>query len=44
MQKAEEIASQGKFKKIAVISAIGTRQYYQKLGYQKADTYMTKQL
>ncbi|MDH5596918.1 MAG: tRNA uridine(34) 5-carboxymethylaminomethyl modification radical SAM/GNAT enzyme Elp3 [Candidatus Peregrinibacteria bacterium] len=44
MQKAEEIAADAGFKKIAVISAIGTREYYKKLGYKLEGTYMTKPL
>lgn len=44
MQKAEDIASEKGYNKIAVISAIGTRQYYQKLGYKLEGTYMIKTL
>ncbi len=44
MASAENIASQKGFTKIAVIAAIGTKQYYQKLGYQKEGSYMTKTL
>ena len=33
-----------KIKKIAVISGIGVRQYYQKLGYQLEGSYLTKKL
>ena len=44
MQKAEEIAKNNSFEKIAVISAIGTREYYKKLGYHLEGTYMVKQL
>ncbi len=42
MQKAEEEAQAKGFKKIAVISAVGTRAYYRKLGYALEGTYMTK--
>jgi len=31
--KAEEIVNENKLKKIAVISAVGTREYYKKRGY-----------
>lgn len=44
MNKAEEIAKEGGFKKVAVISAIGTRAYYEKLGYKLEGTYMVKYL
>lgn len=44
MLRAEEIARQKGFSKIAVISGIGTREYYRKLGYVQEGTYMVKQL
>ncbi len=44
MQEAEEISRKNGFKKIAVISAIGTREYYKKLGYELEGTYMVKYL
>jgi len=44
MAKAEEIAKNSGYKKIAVISSIGTRDYYRKLGYERVDRYMTKVL
>ncbi len=45
MQEAERIALE-KFgvKKMLVISAVGTREYYRKLGYRKDGVYMSKQL
>ena len=45
MKKAEEI-SKKEFgvKKIAVISGVGVREYYRKLGYRLYDTYMIKKL
>lgn len=42
IQKAEEIAQKEKFSGISVISAIGTREYYKKLGYGKGSLYLTK--
>ncbi|MBU0705861.1 tRNA uridine(34) 5-carboxymethylaminomethyl modification radical SAM/GNAT enzyme Elp3 [Patescibacteria group bacterium] len=42
MKKAEELSKEAGFKKLAVISAIGTREYYKKLGYRLEGTYMTK--
>lgn len=44
MIKAEEIARERGYKKMAVISAIGTREYYKKLGYSLQGTYMVKDL
>jgi len=44
MQKAEEMSVEAGFKKLAVISAIGTREYYKKLGYELEGTYMVKHL
>lgn len=43
MQRAEEIARAAGYKKIAVISGVGTREYYRKLGYTLEGTYMLKQ-
>jgi elongator complex protein 3 len=42
--KAEEIARENGFKKMAVISGIGIREYYRKLGYELEGTYMVKAL
>jgi len=42
--EAEKIAQKQGYKKIAVISGIGARDYYRKLGYQLKDTYMVKDL
>ncbi len=39
---AEEISKQNNVEKIAVISAIGTREYYKKLGFELKEMYMTK--
>ena len=44
ISQAEKIAKQHKFSQIAVISGIGVRKYYQKLGYKLKETYMVKQL
>ncbi len=41
---AEQVAKKHGYRKIAVISAIGTRNYYRKLGYQLEGLYMTKNL
>ncbi len=44
MEKAEEIARRnGKFKMV-VISGVGTREYYKKLGYGKEGVYVVKSL
>lgn len=42
--KAEEISRAAGYKKIAVISGIGVREYYRKLGYELEGTYMVKKL
>jgi elongator complex protein 3 len=42
MAVAEKIANQQGFKKIAVISGVGARGYYRKLGYRLTGTYMIK--
>ncbi|MEK7083801.1 MAG: tRNA uridine(34) 5-carboxymethylaminomethyl modification radical SAM/GNAT enzyme Elp3 [Patescibacteria group bacterium] len=44
MAEAERIAREHEFKKIAVISGVGVRGYYRKLGYRKQGTYMVKKL
>jgi len=44
MNEAEKIVKKHGFKKITVISGIGVRQYYQKLGYKLENTYMVKYL
>ena len=44
MFEAEKIAKERGYKKMAVISAIGTREYYKKFGYKREGTYMTKDL
>lgn len=42
IKKAEDIAKDNGYKRISVISAIGTREYYKKLGYNKDNLYMCK--
>ncbi|KAB2633228.1 elongator complex protein 3 [Pyrus ussuriensis x Pyrus communis] len=45
MEAAERIASrEHRSKKIAVISGVGTRHYYRKLGYELEGPYMVKHL
>ncbi len=44
MKEAEKITRDNKLKKIAVISGIGVRNYYRKLGYKLESTYLTKNL
>ncbi|MBU1131815.1 tRNA uridine(34) 5-carboxymethylaminomethyl modification radical SAM/GNAT enzyme Elp3 [Patescibacteria group bacterium] len=43
-EKAEELARAAGFEKMAVISGVGVRGYYKKLGYGQEGTYMTKKL
>lgn len=42
MVEAEKIAQKNKAKELAVISGIGVRAYYRKLGYKLRNTYMIK--
>jgi elongator complex protein 3 len=44
MIEAEKISQKNKVKQIAVISGIGVRGYYQKLGYKLKNTYMIKNI
>jgi elongator complex protein 3 len=44
MAEAEKIARKSKIKKMAVISGIGVREYYKKIGYHPDGTYMVKNL
>jgi ELP3 family radical SAM enzyme/protein acetyltransferase len=42
--KAEEIARNAGYTKMAIISGVGVREYYRKFGYELEDAYMTKDL
>ena len=42
LKKAEEICKQNKIKEISIISGIGVREYYKKLGYKLENNYMVK--
>jgi elongator complex protein 3 len=46
MEKAEEITKENNIKELAVISGIGVREYYKKLGYEldEEGIYMIKKL
>jgi elongator complex protein 3 len=44
MKEAEEIAVREGAAKIAVISGVGVRGYYKKLGYKEKDSYMVKKI
>lgn len=44
VKEAERIAWDCGYDNIAIISAVGTRDYYRKLGYTLKDTYMVKEL
>ena len=44
MKKAEEKAKELGKNKVVVISAVGTREYYRKFGYEKEGPYMVKNL
>ena len=43
MRKAEQIAVENGYNKIAVISGVGVRKYYEKLGYKLNNNYMIKE-
>lgn len=42
IEHAEKIASESGYKKLAIISGIGAREYYRKLGYNLDGAYMSK--
>lgn len=44
LQRAAQVATESGYAKIAVISAIGTRLYYQRRGFEHAGLYMLKEL
>jgi elongator complex protein 3 len=44
VEKAKEMALAAGYGRIAVISAIGTRNYYRKLGFERDGLYMTAAL
>ncbi len=44
LRKAEEIAKENGFKKVAIISGVGVREYYRNLGYKLQGTYMVKEI
>lgn len=44
MARAEELSKKAGYKKIAVISGVGVREYYKKLGYELQGDYMVKVL
>jgi elongator complex protein 3 len=44
LQRAERIAQQGGFTRLAVISAVGTKPYYLERGFERGETYLVKNL
>jgi len=44
LEKAEAIANANGFKRMAVISAVGTRGYYLERGFERGELYLTKHL
>jgi elongator complex protein 3 len=44
LSEAEKIARESGYKKLAVISGVGVREYYRKRGYELEGTYMVKEL
>jgi elongator complex protein 3 len=44
LEKAESLAKASGFKRMAVISAVGTRGYYLERGFERGELYLTKAL
>jgi elongator complex protein 3 len=44
IEEANKISKQKKYTKASVISAIGTREYYKKLGFKINGMYLSKEL
>ncbi len=44
IEKAEQVAAENGFRRMAVIAAVGTRQYYAERGYAMGDLYMVKDI
>ena len=44
LQKAEEIARQSGYQRLAVIAAVGTRRYYEGRGFLRGELYMLREL
>ena len=44
LEKAESVAKTNGFKRMAVISAVGTRGYYRERGFERGELYLTKNL
>jgi elongator complex protein 3 len=44
IKKAEQIARERGYKKLVVISAVGTREYYARRGFTLGELYMSKNL
>jgi len=44
LQEAERVAKGKGFNRMAVISAVGTRGYYQERGFERGELYLTKTL
>jgi len=42
IEEAERISEKNKCKKISIISGVGVRDYYKKLGYKLENSYMVK--
>ncbi|MDH5607378.1 MAG: GNAT family N-acetyltransferase, partial [Anaerolineae bacterium] len=44
LEKAEQVAKEAGFSKLAVIAAIGTREYYANRGFEIGEMYMVKDI
>jgi elongator complex protein 3 len=44
LREAERLARENGFRRLAVISAVGTRRYYLDRGFERGELYLVKQL
>jgi len=44
LRQAERIAAQHGYRRLAVISAVGTRRYYLRRGFERGELYLSKEV
>jgi elongator complex protein 3 len=44
LHQADQIAKENGFKRMAVISAVGTREYYLERGFERGELYLVKNI
>jgi len=44
LEEAERIAKENGFERVAVISAVGTRKYYLRRGFERGEYYLVKKI